>query len=204
MTKLIAFFQNTIEDNSKREYSVIVELKKNGECERKLLSDLNQKLTCEPETQSKSRTLTPIAPKLLTTLPMSAKTMTTTTQAFLIIPGQIVCLEKSKISNARHNSKVEDRVKRMHQCTYKDCKKSYLKASHLKAHYRVHTGEKPYKCQWSNCNKTFSRSDELTRHKRNHSGEKKFVCDICDKKFSRPDHLSKHTRTHLKKKLLVN
>ncbi|XP_050307335.1 transcription factor Sp4-like isoform X2 [Anthonomus grandis grandis] len=102
--------------------------------------------------------------------------------------------------NCQDGKRDSDR-KKQHVCHIPGCNKVYGKCSHLRAHLRWHTGERPFVCNWLFCGKKFTRSDELQRHKRTHTGEKRFQCGECNKKFMRSDHLSKHLKTHQKLKL---
>ena len=98
--------------------------------------------------------------------------------------------------NSQNTNEDGSARKKKHICHYPNCNKVYGKTSHLRAHLRWHTGERPFMCSWPFCGKRFTRSDELQRHLRTHTGEKKFACHVCCKRFMRSDHLSKHIKTH--------
>ncbi|XP_066970837.1 uncharacterized protein [Macrobrachium rosenbergii] len=102
--------------------------------------------------------------------------------------------------NCKEGERGGENKTKVHICHIPGCNKQYRKTSHLRAHLRWHSGDRPYACSWLLCNKRFTRSDELHRHKRTHTGEKRFHCPDCQKCFNRSDHLSKHVRTHNKQR----
>ncbi|KAM8857502.1 Krueppel-like factor 5 [Synchiropus picturatus] len=121
-------------------------------------------------------------------------------QPYSLSPGltKLRSPEKTPAAPAMHNRRTNSDLerRRIHHCNIQGCKKVYTKSSHLKAHVRTHTGEKPYQCSWDGCGWHFARSDELTRHFRKHTGAKPFQCRVCNRCFSRSDHLALHMKRH--------
>ncbi|XP_012282703.1 zinc finger protein 236 [Orussus abietinus] len=106
----------------------------------------------------------------------------------------------NKISVAHVQSKQQqvynDDVPRPHKCWA--CPAAFRKISHLKQHYRRHTGERPYKCP--QCDGRFTSNSVLKSHLHTHEDSRPFTCTTCPARFSTHSSMKRHMVTHSNKR----
>ena len=74
------------------------------------------------------------------------------------------------------------------------CGKTFTQTGHLKVHWRIHSGEKPFECNV--CGKEFSDPSYFRKHNRIHTSERPYECTVCPMKFNNSSDLKRHTLTH--------
>ena len=96
----------------------------------------------------------------------------------------------------RHPSSLHKHILTMHsgedakkfKCDH--CGKAFITNGKLKAHERIHTGEKRYSCP--HCGLRFTDSSAMARHRKTHEGGSKYSCDLCQKSYSQSYDVVKH------------
>ncbi|CAG2112395.1 unnamed protein product [Medioppia subpectinata] len=78
----------------------------------------------------------------------------------------------------KHQTEVHNRAplihrKIIHRCDWPGCEWT---GDHLKAHKRLHSGEKPYQCLWPDCGKRFRMNKNLSDHMNVHNNVKPYAC----------------------------
>ena len=69
----------------------------------------------------------------------------------------------------------------VHICRFPDCRRTFRKTTHLKAHLNRHMGVRPYVCPESGCGAAYVRAEELKRHYYVHNREEaRYCCPRCD------------------------
>jgi len=76
----------------------------------------------------------------------------------------------------------------VHLCAW--CNRQFSSTSHLAAHERTHTGDRPYTCD--TCGKQFTQSGSLNVHRRTHVEPQPFPCHVCGQRFASKQYAKKH------------
>ncbi|XP_021441538.2 zinc finger protein 408 isoform X1 [Oncorhynchus mykiss] len=77
------------------------------------------------------------------------------------------------------------------------CGKALRDPHTLRAHERLHTGERPHKCEV--CGKAYTMATKLRRHMKSHLEEKPYKCQACGAGYTLMQSLVRHQLSHKKR-----
>lgn len=93
-------------------------------------------------------------------------------------------MNDSKVSPIKRSIRTPRGIREVYICPFSNCDRISSEHSNMKAHLRLHTGERPYVCRVSTCRKSFRWKSSLTYHERAlHSNTRPYQCSGCRKSF---------------------
>ncbi|XP_008554328.1 zinc finger protein 236 isoform X1 [Microplitis demolitor] len=106
--------------------------------------------------------------------------------------GDKISVAHVKSKQQKNGDDSNDSAGRPHKCWA--CPAAFRKISHLKQHYRRHTGERPFKCP--KCDGRFTSNSVLKAHLQTHEAARPHNCTVCNAKFSTHSSMKRHLVTH--------
>ena len=98
------------------------------------------------------------------------------------------------IGNAEAANEVECQTEPDRPFPCSVCGRKFIRATHLRRHMRIHTGEKPFFCHI--CGRRYARGDYLRAHIHAHRREKFHKCRVCGEVYHDLARFSNHCLSH--------
>ena len=106
----------------------------------------------------------------------------------LVVQGQLITVDTVEALSEQERQELEP--DRPFACEV--CDRKFIRATHLRRHMRIHTGEKPFACHI--CGRRYARGDYLRAHIHAHRRDKIHKCKHCGEVFHDLTRFADHCR----------